>query len=326
MPGLLRFALSALAFSALASSVALASSSDTNLLTERAEIKGLGSVAYRSPTNKNNGPAVVLFQGVFGGTTYRHMHELRERLDQAGARVYTLDLPGTGLSDSPKIVYTIEALNGFVASFLREVVREPALVVAEQVMGLASLNVSKTAPELFKSLILISPPGVLYLAGEPNERQNQLFDKTWNDDAASLQFFQSLVSEKSARFYLTKAYHDPAQVTDERVQEITMTSQYPEQRWATISFVAGRVHQSFAEAARNVTIPVTAIFGQYPSAPTSTGAPETADLFQKVAPQFRYEVIADAANLPHREKPDQVAKIIIDELKTLSTHLTGAKK
>ncbi len=273
-----------------------------SVLTAKANLPSIGQVAYRAPMAKTSGDVIVLFQGVFGGTTHRHMSELRQLLDDMGYRVYTMDLPGTGESASPKIIYNLEILNTFVTEFLMNVVKEPAIVVGEQLLGTASLHVSKVYPELFKKIILVSPAGVKFLAGPPVPPQNDLFNKFWNDDEGALTWYQGLVGEKSARYYLGKAYYRPESVTVQRVEEITMTSQFAGQRWATLSFVGGRIYGSFAEAAKDVTVPVTAVFGEFPGSPVTGMTPETMEMFQAVQPNFEYVKLNEAANLPHKEQ------------------------
>jgi pimeloyl-ACP methyl ester carboxylesterase len=292
----------ALSFSALATPSAL---------THKAVLPGIGEVSYRPPLEQNKKDTIVLFQGVFGGTTHRHMTEVRDLLDCMGYRVFTLDLPGTGESASPKMVYTLDVLNKFVHEFLINVVNEPSIVVAEQLLGTASLHVSKSRPDLFKRLVLISPAGVKFLAGPPNGPQNGLFNKFWSDDAGALTWYQGLVGEKSARYYLGKAYYDQAQVTDQRVEEITMTAAFAGQTWATLSFVGGRLYGSFAEASKDVTVPVTAIFGQFPGSPVTGMTPETMDMFQAIQPGFNYVMIENAGNLPHREQPEKTVQAIL---------------
>lgn len=282
-----------------------------SVLDEVVHLDGIGAVAYRAPLAGNQGPAIVLFQGVFGGTTHRHLRELREELDQAGARVWTLDLPGTGQSDSPKRITEYAVLKKLIEVFLNQVVGEPAIVAAEQIMGLAALDVSQSSPTLFQKIVYLAPTGVRYLAQGPNPAQDAFFTKYWNDEPAAYDFYQQLVSEKSARFYLGKAYFDPASVTEDRIREITLTSVFVDQTWASLSFVGGRIYRSFQEASAGVSVPVTIVIGQAPAAPVTNGQPETVDLFQAIAPQFDYVVVPKAANLPHKERAAVVAEAIL---------------
>jgi pimeloyl-ACP methyl ester carboxylesterase len=273
-----------------------------SVLSHKAQLTGIGQVAYRPPVKDAYKETIVLMQGVFGGTTHRHMTEVRGILDTMGYKVYTLDLPGTGESDSPKIISSLEILNKFVEAFLVEVVKEPAIFVGEQLLGTAALHVSKLRPDLFQRIVLISPAGVRFLAGPPNPFQDQLFNKYWGDDVGAVAWYRELVGEKSARYYLGKAYYNQDEVTDERIHEITMCSQFPGQTWATLSFVGGRIYGSFADASKDVTVPVTAIFGKFPGSPVTGAPPETWDMFQAIQPNFKYVVIDNAGNLPHREQ------------------------
>lgn len=281
-----------------------------SVLNERVDLAEFGGVAYRKPLEEAKGPVILLLQGVFGGTTHRHMTELRQGLDRLGYRVFTLDLPGTGESNSPKIHYTFPLLSRFVEDFLVQVVQQKAIVVAEQVMGLASLKVAQNRPDLFERIVFLGPTGVLYLSNPPNEAQKKIYERYWNDEDASLSFYKDLVSEKSARYYLEKAYFNPKLVTSDRIDEITLTQNFSEQRWATISFVAGLIQARFAEVSTNLRIPVDVVIGRHVKSPITNGPAETLEMFRSIQPDFSYFEIDDTANLPHRESPGEVIQII----------------
>ena len=98
-------------------------------LDSKIQIPGFGDIAYRGPKVGNNGPLIVLFHGIYGGASHRTWRQILPLLDNNGARVYLMDLPGAGDSHSPKRVYTMEVMDAFVQGFLEHAVGEPANVV-----------------------------------------------------------------------------------------------------------------------------------------------------------------------------------------------------
>jgi pimeloyl-ACP methyl ester carboxylesterase len=277
-----------------------------SVLTERIDLAEFGKIAYRAPLEGTSGTPIVLIQGVFAGSTHRHMREIRDLLDQRGRAVFTLDLPGTGESDAPKVIYNFPMLTRFVDAFLTEVLAGQAVVVAEQVMGLAALELAKTKPELFAKIVFIGPTGAIYLKDPPTTQQNTQFSRVWADDQMSLGIYQRFVSEDSARYYLGLAYFDPAQVTDERVREITATQAIPDQRWTTLSFVFGRIYRSFADAVQGLRVPLTVIIGEETRSLVNGGPPENVDAFRAIAPGLQYVVVSASGGLPHRERPEVI--------------------
>ena len=111
-------------------------------LNRHIHLPGFGKIAYRAPKFENNGPLIVLFHGIYGGASHRTWRQLLPVLDNHGARVYLMDLPGAGDSNSPKRIYTMEVMDAFVEQFLEKAVGEPANVVTESILGQSALKVS----------------------------------------------------------------------------------------------------------------------------------------------------------------------------------------
>ncbi|MCH3988180.1 MAG: alpha/beta fold hydrolase [Lachnospiraceae bacterium] len=72
-------------------------------------------------------------------------------------KVYTLDLPGFGFSDKPVMTYTGYLFVDAITSFIRDIIKEKTdLIASGQTAGIA-LSVQKTAPELLRKIILVTP-------------------------------------------------------------------------------------------------------------------------------------------------------------------------
>jgi pimeloyl-ACP methyl ester carboxylesterase len=277
-------------------------------LDRSVDLFNYGQVKFRGPGAGAEGPSIVLIQALFG--THTSMNQLRGELERLGARVYTMDLPGTGESASPKREYTIEFYEGFIEDFLQTQVIEPAVVVGEEMMANAALELSKNRPDLVRKVVLLQPTGVLYVASGPTAAQLGQYNKLWNDNESADDFFAQVTSETFARQFLSLAFYDQSLVNDEAVREYTATSRFRDQKWVTIRFVCGWIYKKFAEAAAGVTVPVLGLFGKYTHPPFPGGAPETTELFRNIAPQFSYQELDRSANLPHREQPVESAALI----------------
>src|SRR5690606_12671036 len=78
---------------------------------------------------------------------------------QADRPVYALDLPGFGFSDRSNRDYSVELYVSAITDFLKDIVGEPADIIALSLSSEFSAIAAHRIPELFNSLIVISPTG-----------------------------------------------------------------------------------------------------------------------------------------------------------------------
>ncbi|HEU4605520.1 MAG TPA: alpha/beta fold hydrolase [Nitrososphaera sp.] len=76
-------------------------------------------------------------------------------------RVIMVDLPGFGLSDKPKMSYTIKFYRDFVIQFLKLLQLEQVSIVGSSLGGHVAAEVAISRPDLVRMLVMISPPGAL---------------------------------------------------------------------------------------------------------------------------------------------------------------------
>ena len=281
-----------------------------SLLDTSATVNGFGSIRYRAPLPGTSGSPIVLVHGIYGGASHRTFRKLLPLLDDAGARVFILDLPGTGESDKPRRFYTIEDIDLFVENFLSEVVKERATVVTESLAGTAALKVSSKRPDLIRRLVLLNPTGVNSLATPPSQRESRLFDRLSNNDTALLAFWDNLLNDNSLAFFLKFGFYDDTLVNDELLNDFRVIKPNVDQRFISLSFVSGRIFRSFEESSKNVFVPVLGIFGaEYENFQETK--PSTAADFRAIRPQFDYIEIPKSGSSVQREKPEEVAQEIL---------------
>lgn len=280
-------------------------------LDQKTQVAGFGEISFRAPLPGNEGPVVALFHGVYGGASHRAFRELLPLLDQAGARVYVMDLPGVGESESPRRIYTIDDLDRFVVGFLDTVVKQPATVVAESLLTLSALEASKTRPDLFRRVVLLSPVGVNQLSEPPSPRERALFERIYNDEAAGLSFYNNLLGRNSLEFFLKKAYYDDSLVDETRLRESELAKETPEQRWITFSFVGGQFYRPFAQSSQGVFLPVLAIFGKNAESVGFDNRVDREEDLAAIRPDFQYVSLDSCGQAVQREKPSEVAQLIL---------------
>jgi pimeloyl-ACP methyl ester carboxylesterase len=285
-----------------------------SLLNASATVTGYGQIRYRGPVNQRVNPLerpIVLIHGIYGGASHRTWRKLLPLLDAAGKEVYILDLPGVGESDKPKRSYSIEDFDVFLERFIEEVVRERANLVTESILSNSALRVSSTRPDLVRRVALISPTGIFTLNEPPSSREQNLYDRLFNDDEAAIGFYRNLLNPNSLRFFLAFAFFDDSLIDENLLADYSVLRENIDQRFLSLSFVGGQLYRSFEDSSKDVFVPVLGIFGaEYENFQDSRFA--TAADFQAVRPFFDYVEVQDAGSSVQREKPIETAKLILD--------------
>lgn len=290
----------------------LAFADGSSLLDRDTVVSDFGNIRYRAPINDNiNKKPIVLFHGIYGGASHRSWRELLPLLDQAGERVYLMDLPGVGESDKPRRSYSLADIDTFVENFLVEVVKERATVVSESILSNGVLKISAKRPDLIRRAIVLNPSGISSLVDPPSAREQGLYDRLYQNDNAAIGFYQNLLNSNSLRYFLEFGYFDDATIDENLIKDFLAVRDNIDQRFLTLSFVGGQLYRSFEESSEGVFIPVLAIFGAeyeaFQDNPISTAAD-----FEVIRPYFDYVEIKDSGSSVQREKPVDVANKIID--------------
>ena len=282
----------------------------TSLLDSSAEVTGYGSIRYRAPIIESHETPIVLFHGIYGGASHRTWRQILPYLDQAGLRVYLMDLPGAGESDKPKRPYSMADFDDFVEKFVEEVVKERAILVSESILSASVLKVTASRPDLIARSVVLSPTGLKNLNEKPTDRQQALYDSLYENEEGATKFYQQLLTDPSLKFYLAFGYYDDSLIDEPLLDDFRVLRENTDQKYLSISFVGGQLWRPFEESAKDVFKPVLAIFGaEYES--FDGNEISTADDFAEIRPDFTYIEIAECGASVQREKPEMVAKEII---------------
>ncbi len=178
-----------------------------------------------------DGPAVVLVHGF--GASWWHWRKNIPVLAE-NCRVYAIDLLGFGASAKPKpgenITYTFETWGQQIADFCREVVGEPAFLVANSVGCIVAMQAAVSNPDVVLGVALINCSLRLLhdrkRATLPWYRRvgAPLLQKVLSIKPVGEFFFNQVAKPKTVRKILLKAYANSTAVTDELVDILTSPS------------------------------------------------------------------------------------------------------
>jgi pimeloyl-ACP methyl ester carboxylesterase len=262
----------------------------------------LVNVFYK--VSEGEGAPVVLIHGIDAAASSYEMRHVFAGLS-ASHRVYALDLVGFGLSDRPGWAYAPDDYLDLIDGFLRDVVGEPAAVVASSLAAAYVVTVAARAPERIAKLLLICPTGLQHLADPPGGWQRAL-GRAIRLPIVGSALFNVLVSRWSLRYFLgERTYADPELVTTAMIDAYYCTSHQADARYAPAAFVAGDLNLSIRETYPSLSQPVFIVWGREAAiTPVSD-----ANKFIQTRRQSRLKVLDRAGLLPHDERPEEFLEI-----------------
>ena len=179
------------------------------------------------------------------------------------------------------------------------------MLVATSLSGAYAIVLGARDPQRFPAICLIAPTGLVRLnksAGVASEAGRLAVEAPIVGTA----MFNSLVSRRSIRYFLEKAYADDSIVTDDLVDIYYWASHQRGARHAPAAFVSGHLNIDVRHALRRLTQPTLLVWGEEGSA-----APiEEYRGFRAIKPEMELAVLTPAGDLPHDERPDDFNVIL----------------
>jgi len=256
------------------------------------------------------GRPLVLIHSINAGSSAYEMRPLFEHYREKRP-VYALDLPGFGFSERSNRHYSSELYAAAIRDFLAEIVEEPADVIALSLGSEFAARAALDNPDLFHSLILISPSG---LSGDGGKKSSQkaadggsseglykfLSFPIWNQALYDL-----LATRPSINYFLEKSFHGPV---DEGLAAYGyLTTHQPGARYAPLYFVSGRLFTPNVreEIYEKLELPALIIYDQDPYVSFSA----LPDLLL-AHPNWNAVRITPTRGLPHFEQLDTTTQVL----------------
>ncbi len=190
------------------------------------------------------GRPIVLIHSVNAAASAYEMGPLFQQF--RGSRpVYALDLPGYGFSDRLDRSYTPQYFAEAILSFLESQVGAPADVVALSLGCEFAARAALAMPQLFHSLVLISPSGLgtrestratqrAEAEDRADARYNTLSKPLWGRA-----LFDIIASRRSIAWFLAKSFVGP--ISDGYVDYAYATSHQPGAEHVPLHFISGKL-------------------------------------------------------------------------------------
>jgi pimeloyl-ACP methyl ester carboxylesterase len=267
------------------------------LAAPRREIRlpGVGLVSYYQDGTESGRP-LLLVHSVNAAPSAFEMRPLFEHY--RGSRpVLAPDLPGFGFSDRSDRPYTPALYQQALTGLLREVIKEPVDLVALSLGAEFAAAAALSAPELVRSLVLISPTG-FSTRTLPGGKTGERVHRVLSVPGLSQGLFAVLTSRPSIRYFLKLSFVGP--VPPEMIDYAHATTHQPGARYAPLYFLSGQLFTQDATERLypGLTQPVLLLHDRDPNINFDL-LPD----FVRERSHWRVERIAPTLGLPHWEKP-----------------------
>lgn len=271
----------------------------------------LGRIHYQM---RGEGEPVVLVHGIGAGNS---SYEFRYNFDALGEnyRVYAYDLPGFGKSERRNQTYTADILILALMDFLRDVVKEPAHVVASSLSAAHAIALAARRPELIRSLTLICPTGIQDLVNRVPV-WSQFAYGAFSLPAIGTSIYNGIASYTYIESFLKEnVYYDVTMVTPALIEQHYQTAHQPNGQYALRSFVSGLLNCDIAPVYPHLRQPLLVTWGRHAK---QTPVEHSREFYEQ-HPSVRLRIFENSRLLPHNEESEDFNATVLSFLRALQT-------
>jgi pimeloyl-ACP methyl ester carboxylesterase len=203
----------------------------------------------------------LLFLHGFGGGSSAYEWSKVYPAFAAEYRVIAPDLIGWGRSEHPQRSYKIEDYLTSIQEFIEQTCTKPVIVIASSLTAAFIIRVAIARPDLFKSLILVSPAG---LSDFGQDYSRSFFAQLISVPVVDrLLYSTGIATDAGIRSFLEqRQFAQSNRVYQEIVDAYLQSAQQPNAEYAALSFVRGDLCFDLSLYIQQLTTPTAIIWGQ----------------------------------------------------------------
>jgi pimeloyl-ACP methyl ester carboxylesterase len=203
----------------------------------------------------------LLFLHGFGGGSSAYEWSKVYPAFAAEYRVIAPDLIGWGRSEHPQRSYKIEDYLTSIQEFIEQTCTKPVIVIASSLTAAFIIRVAIARPDLFKSLILVSPAG---LSDFGQDYSRSFFAQLISVPVVDrLLYSTGIATDAGIRIFLEqRQFAQSNRVYQEIVDAYLQSAQQPNAEYAALSFVRGDLCFDLSLYIQQLTTPTAIIWGQ----------------------------------------------------------------
>ncbi len=255
----------------------------------------LGCVSYYVDDSAGDTTPLLMLHSINAAPSAREMQPLFDHYRETHT-VYAPDLPGFGRSERRNLDYSPELYAGFIEAFLSDIVGRPAHVIAFSLSAEFAARAILEAPDLVKSLTLISPTGFSTRQppqGPGTDRVLRALKLPLFGDA----LYGMLTSRPSIRYFLGQAFD--GETPQALIDYAYATAHQPGAKYAPFRFLGMKLFTKNAFNALYLQLqhPVLVIHDRDPN----ISFERVDDIVDR--PNWQREKVQPTRGLPHWERP-----------------------
>jgi pimeloyl-ACP methyl ester carboxylesterase len=203
----------------------------------------------------------LIFLHAFGGGSSAYEWSKVYPAFAAEYRILAPDLIGWGRSNHPSKNYQIEEYIKIIQEFIEKTCDRPVTVIASGLTAAFTIRAAINRPELFKSLILVTPAGLAEFGSDYSESISAKVVKI--PFLNQVLYNTGVASGLGVRSYLEQRQFAHAErVYPEIVEAYLESAQQQNAEYAALSFVSGDLSFDLAEYINQLAIPTAIIWGK----------------------------------------------------------------
>lgn len=190
------------------------------------------------------------------------------------------DLIGWGRSNHPARNYQVDEYINIILEFIEKTCTHPVTVIASGLTGAFTIRAAINRPELFKSLVLVTPAGLADFEKDYSQSFSAQIVKI--PVLNQLLYSTGVATGFGIRSYLEqRQFAHPERVYSEIVEAYLQSAQQPNAEYAALSFVSGDLSFDLSQYITQLTIPTAIIWGR----PSEFTNPEVGRRLAEMNPQ-----------------------------------------
>jgi pimeloyl-ACP methyl ester carboxylesterase len=253
----------------------------------------------REATTDNSVP-ILLLHPIGVGLSRDFWHRFCSEWFQRGNHnsLYNPDLLGCGESEMPRIAYTPADWARQLQHFIKTVVKQPVILLAQGAELTLALALLQQDEGLVKGLVLAGPPAWAVITQETSTWQQKV---TWNllDSPLGSAFYRYARSRKFLQsFSARQLFADQTKIDDQWLDTLIEGAANLDSRYAVFSFLAGFWRQDYQKVIASITQPTLVVVGEKATSISRQGLSETPE--QRIIEYLKYLPQGTARQIPGR--------------------------
>ncbi|MEA5513992.1 alpha/beta hydrolase [Nodularia sp. UHCC 0506] len=237
---------------------------------QRSIITSLGKMVYYTATGspwQENSTAeqqekeTLLFLHGFGGGSSAYEWSKVYPAFAAEYRVLAPDLIGWGRSEHPARNYMIDDYLTTIREFIQQTCTGPVKVIASSLTAAFTIRVAIAYPDLFKSLILVTPAG---LSDFGEDYSRSIFAQIVSVPIIDRLLYSTGIATSGGirNFLEQRQFAQSNRIYEEIVEAYLQSAQQPNAEYAALSFVRGDLCFDLSLYIQQLKTPTAIIWGQ----------------------------------------------------------------